>query len=61
MMLLPSNQLCDWPPSSRNLATGDLHTNRTNQQPVWDGPQEFEGLAFCQCSEMAALHLGIYI
>jgi len=23
-MLLPSNQLCVWPPSSRNLATGDL-------------------------------------
>jgi len=26
-MLLPSNQLCVCPPSSRNLATGDLHTN----------------------------------
>jgi hypothetical protein len=21
---LPSNQLCDWPPLSRNSATGDL-------------------------------------
>ena len=38
-MLLPSNQLCVCPPSSRNLATGDLtiHTSVINALPYDNG------------------------